>query len=49
MQVTLMWAQDINGVIGVDGALPWDCPKDLKRFKELTMGKPVIMGHQIAF
>ena len=35
-----------NGVIGRDGALPWRLPADLKRFKALTMGKPMIMGRK---
>lgn len=35
-----------NGVIGRDGALPWRLPEDLKRFKTLTMGKPMIMGRK---
>jgi dihydrofolate reductase len=35
-----------NGVIGLRGALPWRIPEDLKRFKALTMGKPVIMGRK---
>ena len=35
-----------NGVIGRDGALPWHIPADLKRFKALTMGKPMIMGRK---
>jgi len=35
-----------NGVIGSHGTLPWRMPSDLKRFKALTMGKPVIMGRK---
>lgn len=35
-----------NGVIGRDGALPWYVPSDLKVFRRLTMGKPVIMGRK---
>jgi dihydrofolate reductase len=34
----------MNNVIGRDGELPWRLPEDLKRFKQLTSGKPVIMG-----
>ncbi len=33
-------------VIGAHGALPWRLPADLKRFKDLTMGKPVLMGRK---
>ena len=33
-----------NRVIGVDGGLPWHLPDDLRRFKALTMGTPMIMG-----
>jgi dihydrofolate reductase len=33
-----------NGVIGVDGRLPWQIPQDLARFKELTMGHALVMG-----
>lgn len=35
-----------NRVIGLDGALPWRLPADLKAFKALTLGKPVIMGRK---
>lgn len=35
-----------NGVIGRDGGLPWHLPADLKRFKRLTMGNPMIMGRR---
>ncbi len=35
-----------NGVIGREGTLPWHIPSDLKRFKEITMGKPVVMGRK---
>lgn len=35
-----------NGVIGRDGKLPWQLPSDLKRFRKLTLGKPMIMGRK---
>lgn len=35
-----------NGVIGREGGLPWRISSDLKRFKAITMGKPVIMGRK---
>jgi dihydrofolate reductase len=44
--ITLVVAMDRNRVIGRDNALPWHLPPDLKRFKALTMGKPVIMGRK---
>jgi dihydrofolate reductase len=44
--VTLVVAVADNGVIGRDNALPWHLPEDLKRFKRLTLGKPVVMGRK---
>lgn len=44
MRISLIVAAAINDVIGRDGGLPWRLSDDLKRFKRLTMGKPVIMG-----
>ncbi|MGE4373365.1 MAG: dihydrofolate reductase [Xanthobacter sp.] len=35
-----------NGVIGRDNDLPWSLPSDLKRFRELTWGKPLVMGRR---
>ncbi len=45
-KLVLVVAVSRNGVIGRDGDLPWRLPSDLKRFKALTMGKPVIMGRR---
>ena len=44
--ITFILARADNGVIGRDGKLPWHLPADLKRFKALTMGKPMIMGRK---
>jgi dihydrofolate reductase len=44
--LTLIAAVARNGVIGADNALPWRLPEDLKRFKALTMGHPMIMGRK---
>lgn len=44
MIVSLIVAQSTNRVIGVDGQLPWRLPDDLRRFRDITMGKPIIMG-----
>ena len=44
--IFLIYARAENGTIGRDGALPWRLPADLKRFKALTMDKPMIMGRK---
>lgn len=44
MKLALVAAVAENGVIGVDGGMPWHYPEDLRRFKERTLGHPVIMG-----
>ncbi|MBB5040887.1 dihydrofolate reductase [Shinella fusca] len=45
-KIVLVVAVAQNGVIGRDGDLPWRLPSDLKRFKQLTLGKPVVMGRK---
>lgn len=51
MGLTAIYARAANGVIGRDGALPWQIPADLRRFKALTLGKdgggrPMVMGRK---
>jgi dihydrofolate reductase len=46
MRKSIIVAASQNGVIGVNGKLPWHLPGDLKRFKELTMGHTLIMGRK---
>lgn len=48
MVVSLIAALDRNRAIGSDNDLPWRLPDDLKRFKALTLGKPVLMGRKTA-
>jgi dihydrofolate reductase len=45
-ELFLIYARASNGTIGRDGKLPWHIPADLKRFKALTMSKPMIMGRK---
>ena len=45
-EITLVLARAANGVIGADGKMPWHLPADLRRFKQLTMGRPMIMGRK---
>jgi dihydrofolate reductase len=46
--IALIAALDRNFAIGSDGAMPWHLPDDLKRFKQLTLGKVVLMGRKTA-
>lgn len=46
MSIALVVAIAENGVIGREGGLPWRLSTDMKRFKAVTMGKPVIMGRK---
>jgi len=48
MMLTLIAALDRQRAIGRDNGLPWRLPDDLKRFKALTLGKPVLMGRKTA-
>lgn len=45
-RVSLVVAMAENNVIGRDGDLPWHIPADLKHFKSVTMGKPIVMGRR---
>ena len=44
--VALVAAVAANGVIGADGGMPWRLSSDLRRFKALTLGHPVVMGRR---
>lgn len=44
--ISLLVAATENGVIGRDNGMPWHLPDDLKHFKALTLGKPVLMGRR---
>ena len=46
MEIVFVVAIAENGVIGAGGAMPWRLKSDLKRFKALTIGKPVVMGRR---
>ena len=46
MKVSLFVAVAENGVIGAKGTMPWKMSSDLKTFRRLTMGKPLIMGRK---
>ena len=46
MTLAIIVAMDKNRVIGKGNQLPWHLPADLKHFKSMTMGKPVIMGRK---
>lgn len=44
--ISLVVAASTNGVIGANNALPWRLPSELRRFKALTLGHPVVMGRK---
>lgn len=46
MQISAIVAMSDNRVMGKDNQLPWHLPADLKHFKQVTMGKPIIMGRK---
>ncbi|MFH1016549.1 MAG: dihydrofolate reductase [Pseudomonadota bacterium] len=46
MKLSIIAALTDEGVIGFRNRLPWHLPEDLKRFKKLTMGRPVVMGRK---
>lgn len=48
MKLSLIAALDHDHGIGHDNQLPWQLPDDLKRFKALTLGKPILMGRRTA-
>ena len=46
MQISMIAAMANNRVIGANNAMPWHLPADLKHFKKITLGKPIIMGRK---
>lgn len=46
IRLAVMVAAAENGVIGSNNALPWHLPEDLRYFKRVTLGKPVVMGRK---
>jgi dihydrofolate reductase len=44
--VSLVLAMASNGVIGANNKIPWRIPDDMKRFKSITMGRPIVMGRK---
>lgn len=46
MRLAIIVAQAENRVIGINNNLPWHLPEDLRYFKQVTMGKPIIMGRK---
>jgi dihydrofolate reductase len=46
IQISMIAAMANNRVIGADNAMPWHLPADLKHFKKVTLGKPIIMGRK---
>ena len=46
MRIAMIAAMAKNRVIGKDNQMPWHLPEDLKHFKAMTLGKPVVMGRK---
>jgi dihydrofolate reductase len=46
VNVGLIWAQTLDGVIGAGNAIPWRVPEDMAHFKATTLGRPVVMGRK---
>jgi len=46
MRLAMIAAQSRNRVIGINNKLPWYLPEDLKYFKRVTLGKPIVMGRK---
>lgn len=45
-EIILVLARAANGIIGNEGAMPWHIPADLRHFKQVTKGRPMIMGRK---
>jgi dihydrofolate reductase len=45
-RIALVLAMADNGVIGAKGAIPWRIADDMRRFKAITIGKPIVMGRK---
>ncbi|MCC5878545.1 MAG: dihydrofolate reductase, partial [Idiomarina sp.] len=46
MHISLVVAMAADNVIGKDNGMPWHLPSELKHFKAITMGKPIVMGRR---
>ncbi|MNB91745.1 Dihydrofolate reductase [compost metagenome] len=46
MEISLIWAMGLDGVIGKGGTMPWHLPRDFAFFKERTMGRAMLMGRK---
>jgi dihydrofolate reductase len=45
-EIVLVLARAANGIIGKEGDMPWHIPADLRHFKQVTKGRPMIMGRK---
>ena len=46
MKISLIVAMARNHAIGLNGQMPWHLPADLKHFRSITMGHPILMGRK---